>query len=37
MTRISGITANRTDKSPNMGWEDLKDRMRGSMVVKKPR
>ena len=22
------------DKSSNMGWEDLKDRMRGSIVVK---
>ena len=24
-------------KSSNMGWEDLKDRMRGSMVVRNPR
>jgi len=29
-----GVDAERIDKSSNTGWEDLKDRMRGSMVVK---
>ena len=32
-----GVDAERIDKSANMSWEDLKDHMRGSMVVKKPR
>lgn len=33
----NNVDAERIDKSSNMGWEDLKDRMRGSMVVKNPR
>jgi 3',5'-cyclic AMP phosphodiesterase CpdA len=31
------VDAERIDKSSNMDWEDLKDRMRGSMVIKKAR
>jgi hypothetical protein len=33
----NNVDAERIDKSSNMDWEDLKDRMRGSMVVKNPR
>jgi hypothetical protein len=33
----NGVDAERIDKSSNMSWEDLKNRMRGSMVVEKPR
>jgi hypothetical protein len=33
----NNVDAERIDKSSNMGWEDLKNRMRGSMVVKNPR
>jgi len=33
----NNVDAERIDKSSNMGWEDLKDRMRGSMVVNPPR
>jgi len=33
----NGVDAERIDKSSNMSWEDLKNRMQGSMAVEKPR